>query len=88
MSIEKGMETLKLLYKLAGSISLKHFIIYYEWDWSDKFLEPRIDILNGYCHYLEELILNENFLNVMAELPSGYRQLYKVGHKHINKEWA
>lgn len=66
------METLKLLYKLAGSISLKHFIIYYEWDWSDKFLEPRIDILNGYCHYLEELILNENFLNVMAELPSGY----------------
>lgn len=72
VSIEKGLETLKNLYRMAGSISLKHFIIYYEWDWDDKFLEPRLDILSGYCHYLEKLVLEEDFLNVIAELPSGY----------------
>lgn len=59
---------------MAGSISLKHFVTYYEWEWDEKskFLEPRLDILNGYCHYLEELIMNEKFLTVIAELPSGY----------------
>ena len=75
VSLQKELETLKNLYRIAGSISLKHFIIYYEWDWDDKFLEPRLDILSGYCHYLEKLVLEEDFLNVIAELPSGYRQI-------------
>lgn len=75
VSMQKNMDILKNLYKIAGSISLKHFIIYYEWDWDSKFLEPRLDILSGYCHYLEKLVLDEGFLNVIAELPSGYRQI-------------
>lgn len=74
VAISHEMESLKGMYRVAGSMSLKHFIIYYEWDWDNKqkFLEPRMDILSGYCHYLERLVLDPNFLNVIAELPSGY----------------
>lgn len=74
VSLQKELEILKNLHKLAGSISLKHFIIYYEWEWDEKskFLEPRLDILSGYCNYLEKLVLDENFTTIIAELPSGY----------------
>ena len=33
VSKQEGLDILKNLYKYAGSMSLKHFIIYYEWDW-------------------------------------------------------
>ena len=74
VNVPKQMEVLKDMYRMAARLSLKHFILFYEWDWGEKtkFLEPRQDVLTGYCHYLQELVLNPNFLNVLAELPSGY----------------
>lgn len=80
VNVPKQMEVLKDMYRMAARLSLKHFILFYEWDWSKKtkFLEPRQDVLTGYCHYLQELVLNPNFLNVLAELPSGMRKVKAI----------
>ena len=74
VNLPKYMEILKDMYRMAGRRSLKHFILYYEWDWAEKskFFEPRQDILTGYCYYLQKIVLDPNFLNVLAMLPSGY----------------
>ena len=39
-------------YRLAGRVSLEHFIMYYEWYEEEKLLEERYEILEGYCYYL------------------------------------
>jgi predicted phage terminase large subunit-like protein len=74
VNVPKQMDILKELYKVAAKRSLRHFVLYYEWDWDEKskFLEPRQDILSGYCHYLEKMVLDETFLNLVTMLPSGY----------------
>ena len=80
VNAQKQMEVLKDMYRMAARLSLKHFILFYEWDWGEKtkFLEPRQDVLTGYCHYLQELVLNPDFLNVLAELPSGMRKVKTI----------
>ena len=74
VNVPKQIDILKELYKVAAKRSLRHFVLYYEWDWDEKskFLEPRQDILSGYCHYLERMVLDESFLNLVTMLPSGY----------------
>lgn len=72
VAIQQEMEILKGIYRIMGKISLKHFIVFYEWDWEEKskFYEPRQEILDGYCHYLEKLVIDPEFTDVIAMLPS------------------
>ena len=68
---------LKNAHKLAGKDVLENFIIYYEWDlpYKDKFYEPRMSILRGYCYYLNELH-HKRIEMVIANLPSGTGKTY------------
>lgn len=75
--IQKYVAYTKNAHKLAGRDYLENFIIYYEWDlpYKDKFYQPRISILRGYCHYLNELI-HKRVEIVIANLPSGTGKTY------------
>ena len=68
---------LKNAHRLAGRDNLENFIIYYEWDipYKDKFYEPRMSVLRGYCYYLNELI-HKRVEMVIANLPSGTGKTY------------
>lgn len=68
---------LKNAHRLAGRDNLENFIIYYEWElpYKDKFYEPRMSILRGYCYYLNELH-HKRVDIVIANLPSGTGKTY------------
>lgn len=59
-------------YRIAGRVSLEHFIIYYEWYENEKLLEDRYEILEGYCYYLNRMCFDRSFEGIIANLPSGY----------------
>lgn len=59
-------------YRLAGKVSLEHFIIYYERYEDEKLLEDRYEILEGYCYYLNKMCFDRSFEGIIANLPSGY----------------
>lgn len=73
-------------YKMASRTSLEHYFIYREWNEpiKDKFYTPRIPILQGYVHYLEEITTNPNFRLLIANLPSGYGKSYT---EKISEAW-
>lgn len=75
--VAKYLAYLKNAHKIAGRDYLENFIIYYEWElpWKDKFYEPRMSILRGYCYYLNELI-HKRVEIVIANLPSGTGKTY------------
>lgn len=59
-------------YRIAGRVSLEHFIIYYDWYEEEKLLEDRYEILEGYCYYLNKMVFDRTFEGIIANLPSGY----------------
>lgn len=59
-------------YRIAGKVSLEHFIIYLEWYEEEKLLEDRYEILEGYCYYLNKMCFDRSFEGIIANLPSGY----------------
>lgn len=59
-------------YRIAARVSLEHFIIYYEWYETEKLLEDRYEILEGYCYYLNKMCYDRSFEGIIANLPSGY----------------
>lgn len=70
---ERKVEYLKQLenaYKLAGRVSLEHFIIYYEWEETDKLLEKRYNILQPYVYYLNKMCFDPTFEGMIVNLPS------------------
>lgn len=73
-------------YRIASRTSLEHYFVYREWNEpiKDKFYSPRIPILKGYIHYLEEIALNPNFRLLIANLPSGYGKSYT---EKISEAW-
>lgn len=73
-------------YRIASRTSLEHYFVYREWNEpiKDKFFSPRIPILKGYVHYLEEIALNPNFRLLIANLPSGYGKSYT---EKISEAW-
>lgn len=73
-------------YRIASRTSLEHYFVYREWNEpiKDKFFSPRIPILKGYIHYLEEIALNPNFRLLIANLPSGYGKSYT---EKISEAW-
>ena len=70
-------QELKYAYKIGARISLEHYFVYREWDEpeKEKFFEPRYNILNGYVHYLQEMVYNPDFTDLVANMPSGYGKL-------------
>jgi predicted phage terminase large subunit-like protein len=65
-------DQLENAYRLAGRVSLEHFIMYYEWYEEEKLLEERYEILEGYCYYLNKMCFDSSFEGIIANLPSGY----------------
>jgi len=65
---------LKEAYRMASRTSLEHYFMYREWDepYAEKFFAPRISILRGFIHYLQEITTNPDFRLLIANLPSGY----------------
>ncbi len=70
--IIKYHDHLENAYRIAGRVSLEHFIIYYEWYETEKLLEDRYEILEGYCYYLNRMCFDRSFEGIIANLPSGY----------------
>ena len=70
--IIKYHDHLENAYRIAGKVSLEHFIIYYEWYEEEKLLEDRYEILEGYCYYLNKMCFDRTFEGIIANLPSGY----------------
>lgn len=77
---------LKEAYKMAARTSLEHYFMYREWEdaYSDKFFAPRVSILKGFIHYLEEITYNPKFRLLIANLPSGYGKTYT---EKISEAW-
>ena len=77
---------LKEAYKMAARTSLEHYFMYREWEdsYSDKFFAPRVNILKGFIHYLEEITYNPKFRLLIANLPSGYGKTYT---EKISEAW-
>ena len=68
----KYHDHLENAYRIAGKVSLEHFIIYYEWYEEERLLEERYEILEGYCYYLNKMCFDRTFEGIIANLPSGY----------------
>ena len=77
---------LKDAYKMAARTSLEHYFMYREWEdsYTDKFFAPRVNILKGFIHYLEEITYNPHFRLLIANLPSGYGKTYT---EKISEAW-
>lgn len=83
----KYNEILKYSYKISARVSLEHYMVYREWEEpeSEKFFEPRYNILSGYIHYLQELDTNPNFRLLIFNAPSGYGKTYP---EKISEAWS
>lgn len=66
---------LKNQYKYCARYNLEHFIIYYEWDKSNKVFEPRYKILYPYVYALNKMGHRET-LYIVANLPSGWGKTF------------
>lgn len=69
---------LKTLYKYSARISLNHYFIYREWDTpeKEKFYAPRYNAIQGYVHYLEEIVLNPKFTDLIFNAPAGFGKTF------------
>lgn len=78
---------IKNAYKLSARVSLEHYMVYREWDEpeSEKFFEPRYNILCGYIHYLQELECNPKFRTLIFNAPSGYGKTFP---KKVSEAWC
>ena len=83
---EKYFTYLKEAYRMGARTSLEHYFMYREWEdsISDRFFAPRINILKGFIHYLEEITVNPRFRLLIANLPSGYGKTYT---EKISEAW-
>lgn len=78
---------LKNGYKLGARVSLEHYMVYREWDedYKDKLFEPRYNILEGYIHYLQEMVFDPDFTDLIFNCPSGYGKTYP---EKIAEAWS
>jgi predicted phage terminase large subunit-like protein len=63
-------------YKLAARYDFESFVIYYEWEETDKFYEPRYEILGSYAYYLDKMAKDPDMELIIANLPSGAGKTY------------
>lgn len=67
---------MKNAFRMSSYNSLHHYMLYREWDEKDKFYLPRLNIMQGYIHYLQELDdVNSSVNLVICNMPSGYGKL-------------
>lgn len=85
-STEQYFMATKEAYRMAARTSLEAYFMYREWEepYTEKFFAPRIPILKGYIHYLEEIALNPKFRLLIANLPSGYGKTFT---EKISEAW-
>ena len=85
-NVEYYFSILKEAYRMGARTSLEHYFMYREWEDStiDKFFAPRVRILQGYIHYLQEITVNPKFRMLIANLPSGYGKTYT---EKISEAW-
>lgn len=74
-------------YRIGARTNLEHYFIYREWDDepSNKFFAPRYEIMQGYVHYLEEIVTNPNLRLLIANMPSGFGKTFP---EKISEAWA
>lgn len=77
---------LKEAYRMGARTNLEDYFMYREWEdnISDKFFAPRVNILKGFVHYLQEITVNPKFRLLIANLPSGYGKTYT---EKISEAW-
>lgn len=63
-------------YMLSARYDFESFVIYYEWDETEKFFEPRYEVLNAYAYYLDKMVKDPTFELIVANLPSGTGKTY------------
>lgn len=80
-------EQLKNAYKLGARVSLEHYFVYREWDEpeKDKFFEPRYNVLKSYVHFLQEMVYNPDFTDLVFNAPSGMGKTYP---EKIAEAWS
>lgn len=78
---------LKNAYKLGARVSLEHYFVYREWDFSekDKFFAPRFPAICGYIHFLQEIVLNPNFTDLIFNAPAGFGKTFP---EKITEAWS
>lgn len=74
-------------YRIGARTNLEHYFIYREWDDepNNKFFAPRYEIMQGYVHYLEEIVTNPNLRLLIANMPSGFGKTFP---EKISEAWA
>lgn len=73
-------------YRMASYSSLHHYMLFREWEEYDKFYLPRLSILQGYIHYLQELVTPESKVRlVICNMPSGYGKSFP---EKISEAWT
>ena len=77
---------MKNAFRMSSYNSLHYYMLYREWDEKDKFYLPRLKIMQGYIHYLQELDdVNSNVNLVICNMPSGYGKTYP---EKISEAWS
>lgn len=67
---------IKNAFKMGARTNLEYYFVYREWEDKEKYYAPRINILKGYVHYLEEIAKNPNFHTLIANYMSGAGKTY------------
>lgn len=89
-NIQHGVEydkMLKYAYKLGARVSLEHYFVYREWEAPEKqkFFAPRYPAICGYIHFLQEIVLNPNFTDLIFNAPAGFGKTYP---EKITEAWS
>lgn len=73
-------------FRMSSYNSLHHYMLYREWEEKDKFYLPRLNIMQGYIHYLQELDdVNSKVNLIICNMPSGYGKTYP---EKISEAWS
>jgi len=78
---------LKYAYKLGARVSLEHYFVYREWEFpeKDKFFAPRFPAICGYIHFLQEIVLNPKFTDLIFNAPAGFGKTFP---EKITEAWS
>ena len=78
---------LKNAYKLGARVSLEHYFVYREWEYpeKEKFFAPRYPAICGYIHFLQEIVLNPKFTDLIFNAPAGFGKTFP---EKITEAWS
>lgn len=76
---------LKEAYRMSARTNLESYFIYRDFDSEEPFYAPRYEILRGYIHFLQEIVMNPKFRLLIFNAPSGAGKTYP---EKISEAWA